>query len=134
MKAITPGNLQRRWTIAFLPIALRDKYAQSTIALAMALIELHYNRTSGQCDPGNPLLCAELGVSESTIKRAMKELEAGGWIRRHKGVHHETTGITLHIPEGSSYDTPNQPANNASRGFTKQPQGVHETALECSRI
>jgi hypothetical protein len=101
------GNLQRRWTAALLPVALRDKYAPSTIAVAMALIELHYNRSTGQLDPGNALIAAELGIAKRTVIRALDELQAGGWIRRHKGARHETTGITMHIPEVTTGVTSN---------------------------
>ncbi len=89
---------QRQWTQAFLKVAVVEEYATSVMALAMALSELHFNRRTGQCNPGYPALAEELGCSEKTIQRAAKDLEAMGWIKRHKPGHHENVEFTLTIP------------------------------------
>jgi hypothetical protein len=39
-----------------------------------ALILKHYNRTTGQCDPGNARLATMLGIDERTVRRATAEL------------------------------------------------------------
>jgi len=126
---LAPGAVgQRKWTAAFLPVALRDKYAPSTIALAMALIELHYNRSTGQLDPGYPTLAAELGVSERTVMRAVAELKAGGWVLVHRLGRKDHAGFTLTIPnhevtpDVTSNETPNpvfEVTRNGSRGDTE---------------
>lgn len=109
---------QRGWIAAFLPVALRDKYAPSTIATATVLIELHLNRKTGQLNPGIARLAADLQVSTRTVRRALNELEAGGWINRHKRTHHATDDITLHIPERTT-DVPSQPDTRTVRGDTE---------------
>ena len=115
---------QRQWTAAFLPVALRDKYSPSTIALAMALTELHYNRTTGQLDPGYPKLAKELGVSERTIVRAVNELRAGGWVFLHRLGRKDRVGFTLIIPDHEVTTTVtsksvSEVTRNASRGDTQ---------------
>ena len=37
---------------------------------------------SGSCWPGVKTIAADLGLSRSTVRRALKELEHSGWIRR----------------------------------------------------
>ncbi len=89
---------QRQWTHAFLRAAMAEEYPASVIVLAMALIELHFNRRTGQCNPGYPALAAELGCSEKTIQRAANKLEAHGWIKRHKPGRHENVEFAFTIP------------------------------------
>lgn len=37
---------------------------------------------SGSCWPGVKTIASDLGLSRSTVKRALKELECTGWIRK----------------------------------------------------
>jgi hypothetical protein len=52
-------------------------------------IALHHNIETGQCDPSIIGLAAGCGVSENTIRSAIKTLEATGWVRvdRSRGRH-----------------------------------------------
>jgi len=53
-----------------------------------ALILEHYNKTTGQCDPGNSRLATMLGIDERTVRRATAELCGPGrlfWKVSHGG-------------------------------------------------
>jgi hypothetical protein len=113
---------QRQWVKAFAKVALSEKYPPRAIVLAMALIELHFNRKTGQCNPGYPLLAAELGCSERTVTRAANNLEAKGWIKRRAPGQHENVEFTFTIPSQSEVTTAVTPevrsevTANGSRG------------------
>ena len=38
---------------------------------------------SGSCWPGVKTIARDLGLSRSTVRRALKELERSGWVQRH---------------------------------------------------
>ncbi|AWM07637.1 helix-turn-helix domain-containing protein [Bradyrhizobium symbiodeficiens] len=96
---------QRQWVETFAKAALSEKYPARAIALAMVLIELHFNRKTGQCNPGYPLLAAELGCSERTVMRAGNDLEAKGWIKRRAPGQHVHVEFTFTIPSQSGVTT-----------------------------
>jgi len=106
MSTVAVGALgQRKWTQAFLKAAVAGKYKTSTMALAMALSELHFNRKTGQCNPGYPALATELGCTERTINRAANDLEDKGWVKRHKPGQHDNVEFTLTFPASPEVTT-----------------------------
>ncbi|WP_375143570.1 helix-turn-helix domain-containing protein [Bradyrhizobium sp. CCGUVB14] len=101
----TDATGQRRWVEAFAKVALPEKYPARAIALAMVLIELHFNRKTGLCNPGYPLLAAELGCTERTVMRAVNDLETAGWIKCRAPGQHENVEFTFTIPAQSEVTT-----------------------------
>lgn len=95
---------QRHWVRAFLRAAVAAEYPATIIAVAMALIELHFNRKTGQCNPGYPVLAAELSCSKKTIQRAATRLEHDGWIKRYKPGRHDHVEFTFAIPRSAEDD------------------------------
>ena len=59
---------------------LADKSVSMTAKLLFAQLPDYRNTRTGQCNPWETTLAADLGVSESTIFRAMKELKKAGKI------------------------------------------------------
>jgi hypothetical protein len=59
---------------------LANKEISTTAKLLLALLIDHRNRKTGQCNPRRVKLAAELGVSLATIRRALSELRAVGFI------------------------------------------------------
>jgi hypothetical protein len=98
----------------------------TVVALAMGLFELHFNRKTGQCDPGYPLLAKELGVSISTIERGIRALKNDGWLQVQR-TGPDKVKITFTIP--SSFDSSAidgsvhalDPSQTAIRPVTKRP-------------
>lgn len=71
---------------------------------------LFFNCTSGQCNPGYPKLARAVRAEIGSVKKVCRELEADGWIKRHRsagGNHKNTTSFDLFIPtaRGSAADT-----------------------------
>ncbi len=118
----TGATGQRQWVEAFIKVALSEKYPARAIALALVLIELHFNRKTGQCNPGYPLLAAELGCNERRLMRAVNDLETAGWIKRRAPGQHKNVEFTFTIPAQSEVTiavTPERPpevTQNGSRG------------------
>jgi hypothetical protein len=67
--------------IAFKAINLTPGIANSDRPVAAALLD-HFNRETGQCDPGIERLAGLLGVSERTIFRSLNRIEADRLFRR----------------------------------------------------
>ena len=59
---------------------LADKSVSLTARLLFALLLDYRNSRTGQCNPWEATLATKLGVSESSIFRAMKELKKAGRI------------------------------------------------------
>lgn len=67
--------------IALKAINLTPALGNSDRAVAAALLD-HFNRKTGQCDPGIKRLARLLGISERTIFRSLKRIEADRLFRR----------------------------------------------------
>lgn len=48
-----------------------------------AILRKHYNYESGQCDQSLETISTESGLGETTVKKAIKELETFGWVFRY---------------------------------------------------
>jgi hypothetical protein len=72
--------------LALKAISVAPDLKASDRGVAAALIE-HFNRKTGQCDPGLERMAKLLGISARTVIRAVKRLEAAGLFRklRHGG-------------------------------------------------
>jgi hypothetical protein len=67
--------------IALKAINLTPGISNSDRAVAAALLD-HFNRKTGQCDPGIKRLAGLLGVSERTIYRSLNRIEADRLFKR----------------------------------------------------
>lgn len=72
-----PGDI----LLAMKAIGLCSELRNNDRAVAVALID-HFNRQTGQCDPGLKRLAGLLGVSERTIMRSVDRIEAARLFRR----------------------------------------------------
>jgi hypothetical protein len=72
------------------------------IAISLAL---HFNCKTGQCNPGYTRLAKSADCTLFSAKRACRELERDGWIRRKPGGGRDKTGFDLLGPV-STPDTP----------------------------
>ncbi len=72
--------------LALKAVSLAPGLTENDRRVAAALIE-HFNRETGQCDPGLERIADLLGISTRTVIRSIKHLEAAGLIRkvRHGG-------------------------------------------------
>lgn len=89
--------IQMRW--GWLESVRRDTSISATarlVAHALALDFAHHR--TARCDPGNGAIRDVVGVSEPTVKRALAELVAAGWIarttRRGRGLMATITFLT----------------------------------------
>src|SRR6266436_4555354 len=75
--------------LAHKAINLSDDLSGSEKRVAAAIID-HYNRKTGQCDPGLGTIARLIGVSRRTVIRAVGVLAKKGYIRkqRHGGKFH----------------------------------------------
>jgi hypothetical protein len=83
--------------MAALYVIATMKLSSSAKAVAGALI-WHASSNNGRCDPGLDRLCHETGLSESGVKKARRELERAGILRREqraKGRGNATTAYHL---------------------------------------
>lgn len=64
-------------------ISLCEDLTGSEKRVAAAIIE-HYNRDTGQCDPGLATIARLIGVSHRTVIRAVDALSKKGYIRKHR--------------------------------------------------
>ncbi|MGJ4899450.1 helix-turn-helix domain-containing protein [Bradyrhizobium oligotrophicum] len=67
-------------------------------AMAVRLGAVYFNCTTGQCNPGYPTLARDLGCTVGSAKRAARELEQDGLIKRHStegGDHDNKTQMDL---------------------------------------
>ncbi len=62
--------------------AVRDKRLTTTTRLLYANLCTYVNAETGTCFPGIKRLAEDLGVSERTVKRSVKELLEHGWISK----------------------------------------------------
>ena len=83
-----------------------------TARMVYAQLLDHRNRKTGQCNPKQDTLAAELGVSVDTVQRAISKLRAAGLIQTAKG------------RRGCSYTFPEFPATAKARSTTPQKRGA----------
>ena len=73
--------------LALKAISVAPNLKASDRGVAAALIE-HFNRTTGQCDPGLERIAKLLGISARTVIRAVKRLETAGLFRKLRHGEH----------------------------------------------
>lgn len=65
-------------------LAILANYGPSAFAAYWVLL-IHMNRSTRRSRPSQPTICMEANISESTCKRALHDLETGGYIDREGG-------------------------------------------------
>ena len=75
--------------IAHKAINLSTDLSNSEKRVAGVLVD-HFNKTTGQCDPGQNAIADLIGMSRRTVIRAVERLERLGFVRkvRHGGKYH----------------------------------------------
>jgi hypothetical protein len=79
-------------------MAISDACLPDKVSKIATRLALHFNCRTRQCNPGYDLLMYKLGISESTLLRGLRDLEAAGWIIRKRGGRDENVEFTLCIP------------------------------------
>lgn len=69
--------------IAHKAISLCEDLSGSEKRVAATIVD-HFNRKTGQCDPGLARIASLVGVSQRTVIRAIAGLARKGYIRRHR--------------------------------------------------
>ncbi len=78
----TPAPAEGRDPFVMIPLSLlRAPRVSLTAKLVLPLLEDHWNRKTGQCNPGIDTLAKELAVSDRTIDRSITELSRLGLIK-----------------------------------------------------
>lgn len=80
----------------------------------------HRNPDTGRCDPGAATIADETGFSVSTVKKAIRELAARGWVtveRRRVGELNDSNQYTLHITPGDMGRWWPKPAKEAAEAI-----------------
>jgi DNA-binding transcriptional MocR family regulator len=89
---------REQWKRAFDAVALQQKYKPRACVLMSRLAD-HFNCKTGQCNPGFDTLAREMGVTERTVRRAIKELEPDGWIKSKRGGRDDKVSFKLCFPD-----------------------------------
>jgi DNA-binding transcriptional regulator YhcF (GntR family) len=97
-----------KWMVAVINAAVGMPPLNFRAAMRLGMF---FNCTTGQCNPGYRKLAKEIGCTLDSAKRACRELEADGWLKRKRteGGHHEDkTQFDLLMPTTrvSREDTP----------------------------
>jgi hypothetical protein len=108
----------------FMMAASEAGLADNTYRVAM-LLALHFNNTTQRCDPGYKLLMHKLGISKSTLYRALDVLEELGWIvRKHCGPNEVEFTLYIPISTGVTQMTPViEPLQVSNSGATRVKNG-----------
>jgi DNA-binding MarR family transcriptional regulator len=64
----------------------------SAVAVLGQLLD-HYNGGSGRCDPGQETLAEELGLTDRTVRNALAELQAAGFVKAVRRAHRSNTYV-----------------------------------------
>lgn len=83
--------------------------------LAQVLALDFANGDTGQCNPGRSKLAAHMGVSEATIKRAIAELTATGWLASTSGTARNRTASFTFLSPGKVVNFAPPTAANAGQ-------------------
>jgi len=70
-------------TIAYYTLCMDQRLGSAAKAVGACLVD-HFNRKTGQCDPGITRIGDRTGKDRSTVFRALTELEEAGYIRRDR--------------------------------------------------
>ena len=84
-------------------IVPRDLWRDKTLSLSAKAVYvdlLSYSNKIGECFPSRKRIAADLGISRSTIERALKELAISGWIKITSGKRKGTVNHYLLRSEG----------------------------------
>lgn len=79
-------------------------FSSATVAVLEALLFKLTNRATGQCWPSLPTIAAAARVSVDTVKRALKQLEAVGLVKRAaRWAVWVVQGVAVRVRTSSSY-------------------------------
>lgn len=121
--------------------AIADSDLRPTLRHVALTLSLHMNERGGSAYPSVGTLGRETGLSESTVRTSLRELEGGGWLDADvtaggKGrTNRYRASIPTHrlpggIEEGTHrLDEPNPPANDA-KPTGSRPLGRKEDVIE----
>lgn len=83
---VTDLRSRERWMKDFQAAAIRDRrIKKAALAVGNRLALFHRCKPPQKCDASIEEIAASLGVSESTVKRAIRVLVTVGWIERTLG-------------------------------------------------
>lgn len=110
-----------QWLAAVTVSDLSDR----AMRIANALALLYVNRETGQCNPSRKTLAERLRISEDTVKRAVRELEAAGWIVRIAGRWRGSpSSVQFVMPSGNVVAlAPRAASGHAERGVQTPVKG-----------
>src|SRR5215467_9874554 len=98
------GNPVETVPMVMIPEALLRGGISRTAQLVYVYVRRHLNRKTGQCNPKHATIASRLRVSVATIRRALRELRAAGWLawkRGHWGCNYECRDRS--IPPGNDH-------------------------------
>lgn len=110
-------------------------FTRAALHVAYKLLYRHMNGTTGRCDPARATLVEETGLSEESVKRAIRELEESGWwiVGRNEGTAGpggRTNTYRPNFERGVMRDPPSDPKEGSTlpplrdaRGVAQPPKG-----------
>jgi hypothetical protein len=111
--------------------------AENLSATARAIytrLRCYQNRHTGQCNPRVARLAADLGVSESTIKRGLRNLRLDGWIISNRSIRGCSYRISdskgpSNVSDGVKFDPMHQVKFDPMHGVKNDPMGTAVSLL-----
>jgi DNA-binding transcriptional MocR family regulator len=119
-------RLYRTTRFATVPDWLIGKVSLSALGVYVALDRLTF--PDGKSSPSRREIAAKISVSETTVKKAVGELERAGAVERRErvvdGTQQPNEYVLRRDPPGSEYDPPGSgsaPSRASSRGEAREP-------------
>jgi hypothetical protein len=83
---------------AWLEMLLAAEQLSPGAKVVGARIALHHNIKTGQCNPKIKTLVLGTGISESTVRRRIDELEVTGWLRADRTLGRHSNSYEIRVP------------------------------------
>lgn len=112
-------------------VASAESVLSATQRHVALTLSLHMDRNGGSCWPSILLLCKRTSLADSTVRKALTEVDRAGYLRREVGTGRGRStrySATLPAAEGrrdaAAFDDANPPSVDE-----KPPSGANETAV-----
>ncbi len=117
-------------------LLLSDPPPSAYAVHCFALLDMHANYHTGDCYPAQSTLMREMGVSHSTVRRALDDLEAFGFIERFPRLdpRYGRVGTDYDLLDTPRVSTHLPPCSPENRGGASTEHGVCSGGLSHIRV
>lgn len=112
---LNSGQTEIQWNWYHHCESVRRSTLSSKARLVIRTLADHADRTTGRCWPSLPTLVRESGLSKDSVRRALTELDRGGWFAswtRSCGLGHSSEYVLRTAPATSEQGAPCDPVHD----------------------